>query len=68
MIARWDEGSGRRPNLDIPSDLSAHPSPRESAVMVLEFFVLVIAAIGFPTALLLFLIGGPHFPDEHHGG
>lgn len=36
--------------------------------MVLEFFVLVIAAIGFPTALLLFLIGGPHFPDEHHGG
>jgi hypothetical protein len=34
--------------------------------MVLEFFVLVIASIGFPTALLLFMIGGPHYRDRPH--
>lgn len=34
--------------------------------MVLEFFVVVIAALGFPTALLLFLIGGPHYRDHPH--
>ncbi|WP_197084883.1 hypothetical protein [Saccharothrix sp. ST-888] len=33
----------------------------EPAVMVLQFVILVIAAIGFPTAALLFLIGGPNF-------
>lgn len=34
--------------------------------MVLEFFVLVIATLGFPTAALLFLIGGPHYRDQPH--
>lgn len=32
--------------------------------MVWQFFVLLVAAIGFPTAALLFFIGGPRFPDE----
>ncbi|MDH6128941.1 hypothetical protein [Kitasatospora sp. GP82] len=37
----------------------------EAAVLVLQFFVVVIASIGFPTAALLFLIGGPNFRDHH---
>ncbi|WP_286185260.1 hypothetical protein [Streptomyces sp. XY431] len=32
--------------------------------MFWQFIVLLVAAIGFPTAALLFLIGGPRFPDE----
>jgi len=32
--------------------------------MVWQFFVLVIAAIVFPTAALLFLIGGPSYRDR----
>lgn len=34
--------------------------------MVWQFFVLVIASIGFPILALLYLIGGPHYRDEHH--
>ncbi|MEU9076915.1 hypothetical protein ACFYUY_29635 [Kitasatospora sp. NPDC004745] len=36
--------------------------------MVWQFIVLVAASLGFPTAALLFLIGGPRFPDEQRGG
>lgn len=32
--------------------------------MVWQFIVLVVASIGFPVAALLYLIGGPRFPDE----
>ncbi|MFJ8431655.1 hypothetical protein ACIQ9P_10155 [Kitasatospora sp. NPDC094019] len=32
--------------------------------MFWQFIVLLAATIGFPTAALLFLIGGPRFPDE----
>lgn len=32
--------------------------------MVWQFFVLVIASFFFPTLALLYLIGGPRFPDE----
>ena len=35
--------------------------------MVWQFIVLVAASIGFPIATLLFLIGGPRFPDEAAG-
>jgi hypothetical protein len=35
-----------------------------SVLMVWQFIVVVAASIGFPTAALLFLIGGPRFPDE----
>ncbi|MFF2541025.1 hypothetical protein ACFVUY_00460 [Kitasatospora sp. NPDC058063] len=35
--------------------------------MFWEFIVLVAASLGFPTAALLFLIGGPRFPDEQRG-
>lgn len=34
--------------------------------MVLQFFVLLIAAIGFPTLALLYLIGGPQYRDRPH--
>lgn len=36
--------------------------------MVWQFFVLLIASIGFPVLALLYMIGGPYFPDEHHDG
>ncbi len=32
--------------------------------MVWQFIVLVVASIGFPTAALLYFVGGPRFPDE----
>lgn len=32
--------------------------------MFWEFIVLLVASIGFPIAALLYLIGGPRFPDE----
>ncbi|MEU9043119.1 MULTISPECIES: hypothetical protein [unclassified Kitasatospora] len=32
--------------------------------MFWQFIVLLAASLGFPTAALLFLIGGPRFPDE----
>lgn len=32
--------------------------------MVWQFIVLVVASIGFPILALLYLIGGPRFPDE----
>ncbi|MFB7128574.1 MULTISPECIES: hypothetical protein [Streptomycetaceae] len=35
--------------------------------MFWEFIVLLAASLGFPTAALLFLIGGPRFPDEQRG-
>lgn len=33
-----------------------------------QFVVLVVASLGFPIAALLFLIGGPRFPDEPRDG
>nr|BEK67005.1 hypothetical protein KPHV_42320 [Kitasatospora purpeofusca] len=39
----------------------------EEREMFWQFIVLVVATIGFPTATLLFLIGGPRFPDEKRG-
>ncbi|WP_159394268.1 hypothetical protein [Streptomyces sp. NRRL S-495] len=36
--------------------------------MFWQFIVLLVATIGFPTATLLFLIGGPRFPDEGREG
>ncbi|MGW3073645.1 MULTISPECIES: hypothetical protein [unclassified Kitasatospora] len=35
--------------------------------MFWEFIVLLAASLGFPTAALLYLIGGPRFPDEPRG-
>lgn len=35
--------------------------------MFWQFIVLLAASLGFPTAALLFLIGGPRFPDEQRG-
>ncbi|WP_188295207.1 hypothetical protein [Streptomyces sp. CBMA156] len=35
--------------------------------MFWQFIVLLAASTGFPTAALLFLIGGPRFPDEQRG-
>ncbi|MFJ5230104.1 hypothetical protein ACIQBJ_09415 [Kitasatospora sp. NPDC088391] len=35
--------------------------------MVWQFFVLVIASIGFPTLALLFLMGGLQYRDEREG-
>ncbi|MET8699134.1 hypothetical protein ACFVUH_09915 [Kitasatospora sp. NPDC058032] len=32
--------------------------------MFWQFIVVTAAALGFPTATLLFFIGGPRFPDE----
>ncbi|MFH9349444.1 hypothetical protein [Kitasatospora sp. NPDC017646] len=32
--------------------------------MFWQFIVLVAASLGFPTAALFYLIGGPRFPDE----
>ncbi|WP_268267540.1 hypothetical protein [Streptomyces kaniharaensis] len=32
--------------------------------MFWQFIVVTAASLGFPTAALLFLIGGPRFPDE----
>lgn len=32
--------------------------------MFWQFIVLLAAALGFPTAALLYFIGGPRFPDE----
>lgn len=32
--------------------------------MFWQFIALAAASLGFPTAALLFLIGGPRFPDE----
>lgn len=36
--------------------------------MFWQFIVLVVASFGFPTAALLFFIGGPRFPDERRDG
>lgn len=36
--------------------------------MFWEFVVLVVASFAFPIAALLFLIGGPRFPDEQRDG
>ncbi|MFJ6380025.1 hypothetical protein ACIQI7_08475 [Kitasatospora sp. NPDC092039] len=35
--------------------------------MFWQFIVVLAASLGFPTAVLLFLIGGPRFPDERRG-
>ncbi|MFE7528346.1 hypothetical protein ACFU7Y_21885 [Kitasatospora sp. NPDC057542] len=35
--------------------------------MFWEFIVLLAASLGFPTAALFYLIGGPRFPDEKRG-
>ncbi|MFD8087574.1 hypothetical protein ACFV4F_38460 [Kitasatospora sp. NPDC059722] len=35
--------------------------------MFWQFIVVLAAGLGFPTAALLFLIGGPRFPDEERG-
>ncbi|MEU3566987.1 hypothetical protein AB0E96_00945 [Kitasatospora sp. NPDC036755] len=35
--------------------------------MFWQFIVVLAASLGFPTAALLFLIGGPRFPDEQRG-
>ncbi|WP_256463665.1 hypothetical protein [Kitasatospora sp. SUK 42] len=35
--------------------------------MIWQFIVLLAAALGFPTAALFYLIGGPRFPDEPRG-
>lgn len=32
--------------------------------MFWQFIVVTAASFGFPTAALLFFIGGPRFPDE----
>ncbi|MFI2608106.1 hypothetical protein [Kitasatospora sp. NPDC018619] len=32
--------------------------------MFWQFIVVLAASLGFPAAALLFLIGGPRFPDE----
>lgn len=57
-------GSGLT-GMDIPSDIERVVGILRGVIHVVwQFIVLVVASIGFPVATLLFLIGGPRFPDE----